>query len=80
MAEFSEAAHEGILKTAEVGQVFHLICEDVTGIALSGDMEDIDAVIMNPFTGTVFPKFHMVHIFHGYRVGPVHNGFLVIVN
>ena len=52
-----------------------------TGITLAGNMEDLDAAILNPFMGTVVPKFHiMAHIFHGGSVGPVHSGFVVIVN
>ena len=61
--EFTEAAHEGVTKAAEVGPVFHLLCEDITGIALACNMEDLDAAILNPFTGAVVPKLHMAHIF-----------------
>ena len=78
--EFAEAAHEGVTKTAEVGPVFRLLREDATGISFASNMEDFDEVILNPFTDSVVLKFHMVHILHGGNVGPVHSGFLVIVN
>ena len=78
--EFAEASHEGVTKAAEVGPVFHLLGEDVTGIALACNVEDLDEAILNPFTGSVVTEFQMVHILHVSSVGPIHGGFIVIIN
>ena len=78
--EFAEAALEGVMKAVEVIPVFHLICEDITGSALACNMEDLDAAIVDPFTGAVVPKLQMSHILHGCSVGPIDGSFIVIVN
>ena len=78
--EFAEASHEGVTKAAEVGPIFHLLCENFTGIALACDMEDLDAAILNPFTGAVVLKFHMAYILHSGGVIPIDSGFVVVIN
>ena len=78
--EFAEAAHEGVTKAEEVGPIFHLLCENITGITLACNMEDLDAAILNPFMGAVVPKFHMAHILHGGSVGLFDGNFVVVVN
>ena len=64
----------------KVGPVFHLFCENVTGIALACNVEDLDEAILNPFAGSIVSEFQMAHILHGSNVGPIHGGFIVIVN
>ena len=60
--------------------IFHLPGEDVAGIALACNMEDVDAAILNSFAGAVVTEFQMAHILHGGSVGPVDSGFVVIVD
>ena len=54
--ELAEMAYERIAKTAEVGTSFHLFCEDITGIAFAGHMENFYDVILNPFMDSIVPK------------------------
>ena len=65
---------------AEVGPAFYLLCEDVTGITLACDMEDLGEAVLNPFAGSVVSEFQMAHILHGGSVGPIHGYFVVIVD
>ena len=51
-------AHEGIMNmVVEVYPIFHLFCEDITGIIFAGNMENFDEVILNLFTDSIVPKF-----------------------
>ena len=36
----AETGHERITKVTEVGTILHFLCEDVTGIAFSGNMDN----------------------------------------
>ena len=62
--EIAEGAHEGVLKAAVVGATFHLLSEDFSGVALAGDMEDVDGAVLNPFAGAVLAEFQMAGILH----------------
>ena len=61
--EIAEAAHEGVPQAAEVCTVLHLLGEDVTGIDFSGDVEDVDCTVLDPFSGAVLAEFEMATFF-----------------
>ena len=65
---------------AEVGAIFHLLGEDVAGVALARDMEDLDGAVLNPFVGAVSTEFQMADVLHGGGVGPDDGGGVVIVD
>ena len=77
--EVAEAAHEGVSKLAEVIAIFHLLGEDVAGVALAGNVEDFDGAILYSFAGAVFLEFQMANILHGGGVSPDGGGGVVIV-
>ena len=78
--ESTEVAHERIVKMAEVSAILHLFGEDVAGVALVGNVEDVDGAVFYPFAGAVFSEFQMVNILHGGRVSPDDGGGVVVVN
>ncbi len=54
-----ERAHERAKKTADVNAIFHFLGEDVTGVALAGNMESLGNFVLNPFTDFGFMDFDM---------------------
>ena len=55
--EVAEAAHEGVAQSAVVCTILHFLSEDVTGVDLAGDVEDVDCTILHPFPGAVISEF-----------------------
>ena len=78
--EVAEAAHEGVPQAAVVGAIFHLFGEDVAGVDLVGDVEDVDSAILNPFAGAVFTDFQMADVLRGNSICPDDSGCVVIVD
>ena len=54
--EGAEAAHEGVPQAAVVHAILHFLGEDVTGVDFSGNVEDVDCTVLNPFTGAVLAE------------------------
>ena len=60
--------------------IFHLLGEDVAGVALAHDVKDLEDLVLNPFPDRVVLEFHVAGLLHGEIVGPVHTGLVVIVD
>ena len=41
--------------------MFHFLGEDVTGVALAGNMENLDNFVLDPFTDFGFTEFDMMN-------------------
>ena len=57
VVEVAEAAHEGVLQTAEVRAILHFLGEDVTWVDFSGDVKDGDCTVLHPFPGAFLAEF-----------------------
>ena len=59
--------------------IFHLLGEDVTGVAGTFNVLDFDGPVLDPFANGVVPKFHVTDGFSSEIVGPIDTRFVVII-
>jgi hypothetical protein len=61
-----------------MGRVSHFLCEDVTGIDLTRDVEDLAGTGLVLFTNLVFAEVKMFDALGGARGGPLNTGCIVV--
>jgi hypothetical protein len=73
------AAHECIVKAAEVGAVLHFLGENIRDVAFSADVSDRDCVVGNPFLCGVLAILDVAVAFCHHVVAPLDAGIIDIV-
>ena len=73
-------AHEGVAEVAVVGAILHFLCEDVAGVAASGDVENLDSTVKDPLPDGVLAKFHVTDPLGGEIPRPVDGGLVIFVD
>jgi hypothetical protein len=73
------AAHESVVKAAEVGTVSHFLGKNIRDVALSADMSDRDCAVGDPFPCGVLAIPDVVVAFRCHVVAPLDAGIFVIV-
>ncbi len=67
------------MQTAKMSAIFHFLGENVTGIAFTSNVEDLDNLVLNPLTDFGFAKFEMANPFGSKVTSPVNHSFVVVV-
>ena len=69
MVNVAEASHEGIAETAEVSAVLHSLGEDITYVVFAYNVNNVDDVVLNPFTDCILLQFHVAESIEGLAIG-----------
>jgi hypothetical protein len=62
-----------------MGPIAHLLCEDISRVASTRDVEDLQRGILNPFTDGILPHLHVSNLLSCHVVRPLNARFVVVV-
>ncbi len=77
--EIGETAHERIMQPTKMRAIPHLFSKDICQICLTGNMEDLQCLVLNPFANQIFTRLNMTSHFRCHIIRPFDAGIIVIV-
>jgi hypothetical protein len=63
----------------QVCAVFHLLCENISNIGFTADVEDCEGAIGHPFLNRIFFIFNVTIAFSGHVVAPLDASIIIFV-
>jgi hypothetical protein len=62
-----------------MGPIAHLLCEDISRVDPTWDVENLQRGILNPFTDGVLSHLHVTNLLSCHVVRPLNTRFVVVV-
>ncbi len=62
-----------------MGPITHLLRDDISGVDPTGDVENLQRGILNPFTDSILTHLHVTNLLSCHVVRPLNTRFLVVV-
>ena len=79
LQKVGETTHERIPQPAKVCSIPHFFGEDISRINTSTDMEDIQSLILYPFTNRVYAELHVSDLFRIHVMRPLDASCIIVV-